>query len=115
MYLFAAQCRTKKLREVKNAETDSNSDESSEDHEFQRVIKIGSVAKSVPWHIESNDKRTTFKIDTGADETIISYSVYKQSFETNFKLKTTKATLLGPGTGANRNLEVFWKIKVPVK
>ena len=71
-----------------------------------------------PWQIklETREQPIKFKIDTGADETILSYKIYKKMFENVYKLRQTRATLLGPGTSTDdRQLKVYGKIKLPVK
>jgi hypothetical protein len=72
---FAKFCRTKKISTV-----DANSEAQSEESEytFMQVRSINSVHANKPYHVDLkiSNEDFRFKIDTGADETIISLEDY---------------------------------------
>lgn len=80
-----------------------------------RVIKINSVNNNKRWHIKLpvDDCEMSFRIDTGADETIIALKQYNKILKHKYQAKTTSVSLNGPGT-RNHKLDVYGKEKIPI-
>ncbi|XP_071057614.1 uncharacterized protein [Onthophagus taurus] len=125
---FAAQCKTKKGRQIKEVKEEcskrSTDDEESSGseyevkREFRRVIRVNRIERDQPWEVELriNYKPIVFKIDTGADETILSHKTYKNKLGATYELKPTNATLVGPGSSKDGcQLKVFGKVMLSVQ
>jgi hypothetical protein len=81
-----------------------------------QVRSINSVHANKPYHVDLkiSNEELRFKIDTGADETIISLEDYNMKLRKKIKLEKTNAVLVGPGEG-HRQLKVWGQIRLPVK
>ena len=94
---FAAVCRTKNTSEVRKNPEDPSGDE---------TFFLGAVSSSgeyeEPWRIELriNNKLIDFKIDTGADITIISEEMF-ESLPSRPKLEPSNVVLSSPGGRLN--------------
>ncbi|KAF2904554.1 hypothetical protein ILUMI_01620 [Ignelater luminosus] len=106
--------KQKKLCEV---ETKDESTDSDEDYNFLRVIRINKIEKQELWQVKLsvNGHKVIYKIDTGAEESVLSYKDYKQKFYLHYKLQDTNARLLGPRNGKKRDLKVYGKVKLPIE
>lgn len=110
---FAAQCRTKRFSEVVD-EGSSSSEESGE--EIGEIINISRIKENDPWKVKLKvgNAKIQFKLDTGADETVLSRNDYERKLQNMFHLEETKVKLVGPGTGESSELKVFGQVKIPV-
>lgn len=86
---FSRVCMSKNVHEV------------AEEYEEEEVF-LGSVtAKGEPWmvDIDINERQVPFKIDTGADVTVLPHSVFKELFKDTHlpTLSPSSKPLLGPG------------------
>lgn len=107
---YAIKCRTRFTKTIENNESSSESSSSSSD--ITEICNIMSICK--PWTITANilEKEIHFKIDSGADETVITFETYKKIQE--YEMKRTKTKLMGPGQGSKRELEVAGVVKAPI-
>ena len=100
---FSSQCFSKKAATQHSVDTSSlNSTHSVEDTTtFLDVVQTGS---DTVWNatIQLNQQRVTFKLDTGAEVTAISHTVYERL--PNVKLQQSSRSLVGP---TRQKLEVL--------
>lgn len=75
---YADYCKTKVVRELEVSESDSD----SALYDYAEIVKVGEITKShtEPWRIELDisNQRVTFKLDTGADESILTLDQYNK-------------------------------------
>ncbi|XP_064212700.1 uncharacterized protein K02A2.6-like [Tribolium castaneum] len=116
---FASRCKTKNVNAVESETSISDDTDDSYDSSYdcREIISINRVKLDKPWEAvaEIFNTNIVFKIDTGADETIISSKEFKDKLQGKVKLQRTKTTLLGPGKGNQRKLEIKGEIVVPLK
>ncbi|ROL55227.1 hypothetical protein DPX16_5737 [Anabarilius grahami] len=87
---YAKVCRSRGISEV-----NMTGDEQEDDMAF--LGTVSTEQNDAPWLIKLkvNDSEVLFKVDTGADVTVVSEDLFKQE---NFgKLQKTSKILLGPG------------------
>lgn len=109
---YSTMCRTKIVKEINASDTSSSEEESSSS--ITEIKNIETISK--PWlvNIKIMDKKVQFKVDSGADETVITTKTYKKLVKCGeVKLKNTSTRLIGPGE--RNELKVKGSIKVPVK
>lgn len=103
---FAKYCRTREVREINN-KNDTFSESESDECYIPEIIKVQEIRTSQPWRIKLkvNGNMIPFKVDTGADETVISSDTVR-SLNLHNTIKRTKAVLVGPGKGGDRRITV---------
>lgn len=97
---YAKMCRSKRLNEVRNED---------EEFVFLGEVDIGEVNSCCQAEILVNDNPTKFKLDTGADSTVISDS---EPWLVGVTLKRPKSQLYGPG---HRRLDVVGMLSTELK
>lgn len=112
---FAAHCRTKKVSEVVDEEDLSSSEQSSEET-VGEIINICQIKENKPWMVKLRvgEKKIRFKVDTGADETVLSKIDYERYLKMLYPLEKTRVRLVGPGNSENSELKVFGQVHIPV-
>ncbi|KAJ8929702.1 hypothetical protein NQ314_017596 [Rhamnusium bicolor] len=98
---FETKRNNKIVKEINASDSDSSTEESSSEASITEIKNIKSVSK--PWlvNIRILDRNVQFKVDSGADETIITTETYKKLKKSReVKLKSTKTRLVGPGNNS---------------
>lgn len=91
---FARKCRLRKVQNVQGSEVSEVDDEDGEEYNIG-VVKGGHDSR---WRVnlEVNGVGVVFRVDTGADVTVISDDLYRSFFQ-KFRLVLIKDKLFGPG------------------
>jgi hypothetical protein len=89
---FAKFCRTRKINTV-DADSAAQSEES--EYTFMQVRSVNSVHANKPYHVDLkiSNEDLRFKIDTGADETIISLEDYNMKLRKKNKIGKKQCSL----------------------
>lgn len=101
---YSKMCQTAKLNEIEEFSTSSSSSESS----YIPVIKsLNEVNKCPAWkvNLKINGEDVSFKVDTGADESVITKK-QAESLGIFNKIKPSSTTLVGAGEGEGKVLNV---------
>ncbi|KAJ3649934.1 hypothetical protein Zmor_021650 [Zophobas morio] len=108
---YGSECRTKRINE--NVQADQSSTDNS-DYELYRVIKVNRVQRSSRFRMTLNcgEIKLVFKLDTGAEESVITSKDYEEKLKNHYRLKPTRTVLAG--LGQNR-CPVLGKIKIPLE
>ena len=120
---FSKMCKSKFVKSLEvdvshqysNSSSDSSDSVGSDFSSEAAISKIKNISHvSKPWTVNLNvlDKEVCFKIDSGADETVITTKTYRKINKNNeLDLKPTSVRLMGPGES---ELHVRGVIKVPL-
>lgn len=125
---FTKYCKTKKIQKIEehnevssseesneSSNNTSDDDESYDEYWLPAIHRVCEVKKCQPWMVTLFHKGVpvNFKIDTGADESVVSTTTAKLLKITN-ELKPSNAILMGPGKGGDRKLTVHGVAKIAV-
>lgn len=124
---YSKMCKTNivNIIDKKSSKSSSDSESSyynSDSSSSENLLEIKNISRvSEPWVVDlkfiNGEKNDTisFKVDSGADETVITTKTFKMLNQScNLELKPTSTRLVGPGANKNAELRVKGVVKVPV-